>query len=502
MGRLREALARFFSVFTGQKHFTWLLIILYGMVNGLVAVNSMLHNPLVGYDMDNHLQYVLSLAQGRFPTPQESNEYFSPPLPYLLPAWAASFEKVSPWRALKYGQWLNVLLSLGLTYTLLKICDVIRPGAQGFKAATLGLLGMLPVYYKTFAQTRGEPWVAFFAAVSVYQILTLFKINSFSGLGLWLRTLTLGVSLGLLVLSRQWGFFLFPAFALFVGVLALKQKKPALLGILLTSFGVAFLVAGWFYLYLFRHYGSFTAFNRQPMSFSLANQPPSFYFGFDFNTLFLDPVRPTLRNQLWSILYADTWGDYWGYFLIVNKDARSEQRGDGILYLSGAALEEAYAAQPPPEWLVTNRPTMSAFLGRVNRLALFPSLLFVLGMMLGVWGMAKFTLQKNASLVDSVRALFAIIIILSLMGYLWFLIRYPSPETGGNTIKASYLLHLYPFLALLSGDMLHTAAERSRPVVGGMYLALVVVFFHNLPVLVTRYAQWSTHLIKVFHLGD
>jgi hypothetical protein len=41
----------------------------------------------------------------------------------------------------------------------------------------------------------------------------------------------------------------------------------------------------------------------------------------------------------------------------------------------------------------------------------------------------------------------------SVVGYLWFLIRYPSPNKG-DTIKATYLLHIMPIVGICVGLLL------------------------------------------------
>ena len=62
------------------------------------------------------------------------------------------------------------------------------------------------------------------------------------------------------------------------------------------SFAVGFLISSWFYFYLFLTYGSFTAFNANPKSFSFSNQDLSFYFS-SFESFGL-----CLLNQLDQIL--------------------------------------------------------------------------------------------------------------------------------------------------------------------------------------------------------
>ena len=64
----------------------------------------------------------------------------------------------------KFAQGINVLLSIGTTMLLLMIAEQIKPGNRFFKISALMMLALLTVYYKTFSQVRGEPYVVFFIA--------------------------------------------------------------------------------------------------------------------------------------------------------------------------------------------------------------------------------------------------------------------------------------------------------------------------------------------------
>ena len=48
-----------------------------------------------------------------------------------------------------------------------------------------------------------------------------------------------------------------------------------------------------------------------------SNPAPSFYLGSGNGNLFSDPIRGAFPNQLLPILYSETWGDYWGYFVVI-----------------------------------------------------------------------------------------------------------------------------------------------------------------------------------------
>ena len=84
----------------------------------------------------------------------------------------------------------------------------------------------------------------------------------------------------------------------------------------MIAFFIGFLISSWFYIGLFIEYGSFTTFNQDSTLFSLKSQPLSFYIpiGDELHMLFTKPIRPYFKNQFLPTLYADLWGDYWGYF--------------------------------------------------------------------------------------------------------------------------------------------------------------------------------------------
>ena len=104
---------------------------------------------------------------------------------------------------------------------------------------------------------------------------------------------------------------------------------------------------------LFFEYGSITAFNRDPSSFSFRNQPLSFYFGLGLNDIFSKPIRGfSMTNMVLPVLYADTWGDYWGYFNVT---------------MGKGGLDTNYEIVP--------------YLGRVNLISLFP-ICFIFGIFL------------------------------------------------------------------------------------------------------------------------
>ncbi len=446
-----------------EQNLKRIILILAIVINSLVAINSFLHNPFVGYDSDAHLDYV-SILTFRLPADREdSKEYYSPPLPYFLPSLVFRFcpsnTIACKITAGKFAQGINLILSIIITIFLIKIADLIKPQNQYFKITTLILFGLFTVYYKTFSQVRGEPYLAFFEVLSIYLGLKLARTPEAVRLK---NGLLLGVCLGGLGLSRQWGFLLFPAIACIVPLIFIQNRVGGLKSgkAILLSFFIAFMISGWFYIHLKNTHGSFTAFNIEPRPFSLSNQPPSFYrsTGIENFLLFRSPTRRTFDNKFIPIFYSDTWGDYWGYFTFVR---------DGLGY------------KP-------NQTKINPYLGNVNLVSLLPSLILLAGMVLGLRALLRSLNPQTSSFESQALGLLFLIVFISLTGYLWFLIKYPLLPQG-VTIKATYMIQIFmvlPFLGALFLEKIRVAKSRIY------FLCIVLtllVFIHNLPAMITNY---------------
>lgn len=242
-------------------------------------------------------------------------------------------------------------------------------------------------------------------------------------------------------------------------------------------------ISGWFYLSLYSRYGSSTAFNREPADqFSFNNQPPEFYFGISTKELFSSPVRPNFPNQFMPIFYSEIWGDYWCYFTIYAKNTMTSD------YMNGYNLNQILARGGVPRWLETNYETASDYLGRVNRVSLYPSAVALAALVAAAIGILR-RHGKDSSMISGQSDVYAfslLAIILTMVGYFGFLIMYPSLGKG-DTIKATYALQIFPFLAILVGILLARIKEQSHflywLILGGLGLS----FVHNLAAMITNY---------------
>ena len=449
-------------------------MVAFALVNMLVLANALLHDPKIGYDASAHLKYATTLARtGWLPRATDTNEFFSPPLPYVPLAllWAtldASGRDADVW-AMKLAQLCQVGYSLVLTFFVLKVARLFRRGAF-VPTASLVLLGMVPTYYRTFTMIRGEPLLAMLAIVGTYLAIKTFAIRrpTLGGGAL------LGLVLGLAVLSRQWAFFLLPALGL-LGAWRLivdRGARAATLRAGIATLLVFAAVGAPFYIHLQRAYGSVRAFNRDPdNSANLRHDPIGIVTTLE--RIATRPIRDELIDHPTAIFYADLWGDYWQYYLVFGREPYGKGR---VRYVKPVEIERNAKRNPDR----TNFNTIPAYLGRVCAAGAVPTALFTIGV---IGGLAAARRWREVEAIA--RAVLAVGVVTTAAGYIWFVSSYPSDE--GDTIKASYPLQFYAPLAILGAVALGDLGRRWPRAGFVIVLLLGLIALHNLPACVTRY---------------
>jgi 4-amino-4-deoxy-L-arabinose transferase-like glycosyltransferase len=444
------------------------LLVLFALVNGLVLWNALHHHPPAGYDANAHIRYALTLAEGRLPTRRDTYEFFSPPLSYAAPALAVATGLVDGDTAPRLAQVLNVVYSVGTTILLLRIAEGMSPGGVALKRTALLLLGMLPVYYKTFAFVRPEPMLTFLSLAVLLVATRVFDGREHrvrDGVGL-------GVLMGLSLLARQQAVFVIAAVAVFALLAAGSLAARGPLRSLAAALVVAFLVGGWFYVAQARDTGGVLAFSPGLQT----GRDAAFFRGTGEGVLFRDPVRPAFRNQLGPVLYSETWGDHGCYFLVYGS-----QEGRPVW---GTYLEEALTKRP--RWLRTNRWSMGRYLGRVNLVSLVPTGVFLLGLGAGVASLrARARTRANDPRADAL-ALLTLTVLATVAGYVVLLaFLYANPT--GSLIKATYVLPAFPPAALLAAAILERLGALKPRLHKALLGLLVLVALHDAPAFVTRY---------------
>jgi hypothetical protein len=448
------------------------LIAIFALINGIVLYNALFHVPWIGYDATAHIRNIVLLSGFKLPTPQETYMFYMPPLSYFLSALIHLSRLFPFFVTLKLTQFLNVIYSVGLTFYLLKICDIIRPGNTNFKILSLSFLGMIPVYYKTFAFIRSEPMLAFLSVFAIYKAITIFvkRANNLSDI------VKLGVSLGLIMLTRQTGVFILIAIGLFSVFMIVRQKgnRRFFLRATAASFIVALVLSGWFYMYLLKTYGTPVVYNVTP------SPRPISAAKIMADKLFSEPIRAAFDGQFLPIFYSELWGDYQCYFIVYGKDTRTDN------YISGAWLEQLLSHRPVPAWLRTNREVVKNYLGRVNLVSLLPSAVFLAGLIFGLSYLLKGVIFLNkGNEPTEIFSLIHLVVIVSVVGFAYFFILYPG--NNGNNFKATYALQIFPFLSILAGEFVYIIKQRFKQLYMLILLLLMLAVLHNFPVFITRY---------------
>lgn len=456
--------ARF--LFFSQGRLDKAVITLVIIINTIVLFNSIFHDPVVGYDAFDHRGYIKVMPL-RLPTHEDIRLFYSPPLPYFFPSIAHLICEQSGIAncvdfAAKVAQIINFFVSIAISFVFLSIAELLKPGDRAYKLALLGILSLETVYYRTFSQVRGEPYVALFIAMLSYWILVLLRNRK----NLRLRHgIVLGFIMGLLILSRQWGAFTFPALIIIVLIMWVREKKfdVNIAKIIVIGCAVAFIVGGWFYIRLAINYGTFTPFSLESKGFHFSNQPPLFYraTGLKEFRLFKQPIRRNFDNLLIPIFYSDTWGDYWGYFTFIKL--KSPHGGEN-----------------------ENSQQIAPYLGRVNLVSLLPSFLMALAMAREVGSLFRIRSWDDSEGIERLfRTFIAIAVLLSLAGFFWFVVSYPEPPDG-STIKASYIIQIFILLPILVADFLHAIYIKSSRLYWTLMGLILLVFAHNIPAFLTR----------------
>ncbi len=434
-----------------EKLITVLGYILLTSVLYILIYNVLAYDPILGYDAEAHYGYIDYFARYlpseiKLPLVDDTREFFNPPIAYIYP----SIIQVICRNILEadnlllacqpiYGKLTQIFQSLLYLVTLFVNMHTLKQITKSPNLININyllLISLMAVNYRTISMIRGEVYIVFFLSLLLNRFL---KIKNSSFEFKLIEVVIFGTLIGLLALSRQWAFLLFPAF--FVMILFVsKEQRIKYMKFLFGSLSIGFILSSWFYFNLFFEYGSFTAFNMKSSGFSFSNQPTSFYLPFNSEAsyLFKKPIRPYFSNQFFPIVYSDLWGDYWGYFVFTSR------------FLD----------------IGRNQLLIGDYLARVNIVSLIPSIILLY---------SYFSLKSRNSLF---LKYIKYSIIFSLAGYLWFTISYPVIPSGDN-IKTTYMIQLFHLLVFLSALKLEEIKKDSYKIYTGILFLLSVSFVHN-----------------------
>ena len=224
--------------------------------------------PRVGYDAENHLQYINYIrTQWKLPLATDGWQMYQPPLYYLISA-----VLLVPFSANAFTPQAEVILRtfdfcIGVAqFTMVFLClRLLFPRSVGLQWFGLVLAAFLPECLGMSQFFTNECLAAAFFSAAVYFCLRILKDDSnspklFAGFGL-----CLGASL----LTKFTGVIGIPLFAtalLSRPVLNTRFPTRIRLPTILLGFAVAAIVCGWHYFRVWRHFGNPLVGNWDPAS--------------------------------------------------------------------------------------------------------------------------------------------------------------------------------------------------------------------------------------------
>ena len=434
----------------------------------VLIYNIIFYNPIQGYDAEAHYNYIDYFAMHlpdniKFPTNTDSREFFNPPLPYLFP----SFIQIVCRNLIQakdvalecrdyYGLFTQIFQSIIYLISLyinFKTIQLLFGKKKISKLSFILVFSVMTINYKAVSMIRGEIYIVFFMSLLFY-ILAKMTNKEFKYLNKEL--FLFGVVIAGLALSRQWAFLLFPSFFIIPFFIKNKSLKIRYLKFISFSFLIGFVLSSWFYIYLFLEYGSFTAFNKPPVSFSLKNQNIYFYLPISAESLmvFTKPIRPYFSNQFLPILYSDFWGDYWGYFSFTSRSLDTGR----------------------------NQLIIGDYLARVNIVSLAPTFIFIYSL---IFTRKIIKESKTIHIFIFVRYIYLAFSV-SMIGYLWFLVTYPELPTG-DTNKATHMIQAFHILGILTVLMIEKIKEKKHTMYSIIIALFVFIFYHNISAMMSHF---------------
>ncbi len=350
---------------------TYLMLSL-AMVAVAVAVrlnNAVQFPPLRGYDGFGHFTYIWYLAEtGRIPLATEGWSFFHPPLYYWLMAaiWKA-LPTIDPMVRLELGTAVMSLLSLSHAAVAYVIVRRVVPTLPVVHLLVLGLMLFLPVHLYSASFLGNEGLSGALCSLSLLALLAVLRRAT------WKRAVLLGLLLGMAILTK------FSAGAVVAGALttlmlwtirrartaaatgagaseAVRREIVAGARTLGVVGAVMLVVCGWYYARNMELYGTPFKLSRGEFMVRLVeeNQPQARRTLLEY--VVFDPVvlrRPqwprgpimrddspydtmrSVRDSVWTGVYANTWFDGFGGWVLppVTESELARRSGQALLCL-------------------------------------------------------------------------------------------------------------------------------------------------------------------------
>jgi tetratricopeptide (TPR) repeat protein len=288
-----------------------LALVLIGVLWSLPLLHNLQKiSPNLGFDTHGHQEYIeLILKEGRLPALDAGWETHQPPLYYLLSAGVLKTFGLVPGTiaaatALKL---LSLVIGWAHLGCVLASLRLLFPGRTGLRVAGVVFAGGMPMLLYLSHFITNELLAACLISAALYLAIRV-VIRAESGLGCYAG---LGVAIGLAILTKITALFLLPCVGISLAVRAWKsEEKNARTG-LVTVFGLAGLICGWYFVRSWQATGHLL-FAPNEWSYGLGWwQDPGYrtagYF-LRFGESLSQPFFSSAAS-FWDGLYSTLWGD-------------------------------------------------------------------------------------------------------------------------------------------------------------------------------------------------
>ena len=399
--------------------------------------NVLRYPPGLGYDAPDHIGYADGLVPG-WRLPHGTGEYYTPPGYYAVAGsldWVT--EKLGAGETHRAAMAVDVLFVLGTVLLVWLIVRELWPGRDRLALGAAAFVALLPRTVEMEAMFHPATMALFACTLALWLCVRTFDNPRYAvalGGALGAAQLVLAAALwtvvavaAALALARHWRSL---AVAL---VLAVVIPLPWYVHQQLTYSGLAPFPRP---ATPQARTGGVQAGNPKPI---YERRPARFYVDPGLPDVITHPYRPHFVNLALPTTYSELWGDYFGHW------------------------SWNFSHQPRPPSRTRVQLQIQSVVG------ILPTVLAVVGWL---------ALLYRSPRVPRHLA-FALLPALGLLGYLYFVVSYPTPD--GDVLKGSYMLTTLPAWALAFGYALDRLRGRAW---AAALAALAVCVVAELPFLV------------------
>ena len=345
------------------------LFVIVVIARTALFINNLSQLPRsMGFDVAAHEQYIQFIQEKHaLPLPKNGWEMYQPPLYYLcstmvLDACGLSVPDTDGACVLRIVNGIVALVQCWLALLCLRLLFPKSPGAQ---AAGLLIVAFLPPHLYLSQYVTNEPLAGLFATVALYFCLRALQSEKES---IFLH-LGIGAALGAAMLTKFSALLAIPVFlaALGLRLLARRNHSPRdwLESVRVVVLSLL-LVCGWYYAWVWAHFGRPIVGNWDSDAGAAWWQEPGFRTGsyyFNFGRVLVSPLfsgfhsfADGIYSTLWgdglvsgapNLVFRPPWNYDWmnaGYLLAL---------GLSVLFLVGFAVAlYKFIRQSTPEWFL------------------------------------------------------------------------------------------------------------------------------------------------------